>query len=61
MISASLSYKSEHLRKEKQIYKGYSLLTNIDKLKDYAIKSSLAHRSFIEGLDSLERSLKLVI
>ena len=61
MISASLSYESEHLRKEKQIYKGYSLLTNIDELKDYIAKSNLAHRNFIEGLDRLERNLKLVI
>ena len=60
-LKGTCNYESEHLRKEKQIYNGYSLLTNIDELKDCAIKSSLAHRSFIEGLDSLERSLKLVI
>jgi hypothetical protein len=54
------NYESEHLKNEKQIYNGYSLLTNIDELKDYSIKSNLAHRNFVEGLDSLERSLKLV-
>ena len=47
--------QSEHLRKEKQIYNGYSLLANIDELKDYSIKSSLAHRNFIEGLDRPSR------
>ena len=37
------------------------MLTNLDELKDYIVKSNLAHRNFIEGLDRLERSLKLVI
>ena len=60
-LSDLCNYESEHLRKEKQIYNGYSLLANIDELKDYTAKSNLAHRNFIEGLGSLERSLKLVI
>ena len=55
------SYESEHLKYEKQIYNGYSLLTDVDKLKDYSTQSNLAHRNFIEGLDRLERNLKLVI
>lgn len=60
-LKGTCNYESEHLRKEKQIYNGYSLLTNLDELKYYSVKSNLAHRSFIEGLGRLERSLKLVI
>jgi hypothetical protein len=55
------NYESKHLRYEKQIYEGYSLLTNVDELKDCSIKSNIYHRNFIEGLDNLEKSLKLVI
>ena len=55
------NYESEHLKYEEQIYKGYSSLTDVEKLKDFSKESNKAHRNFIEGLEKLERDLKITI
>ena len=60
-LTNAYDYESEHLKKEKQFYKKFSLLAGADELKDYSIESNLAHRNFIEELDKLEKSLKIVI
>lgn len=60
-LDNAYKYESTHLGKEKQFYKEFSLLSGAGELKDYSIESNLAHRNFIEELDKLEKSLKLVM
>ena len=55
------SFESEYLQKEKQFYKSFSLFTKKAELEKYCKESSLAHRNYLQELNKLEKSLKLII
>lgn len=55
------SCELEHLVKEKEFYKGFSSLLEADTLKKLSKESEASHNNFLMELNSIEKSLKLII